>query len=254
MQKKVINIVVPMAGAGSRFAKAGYDLPKPLIEVLGKPMIKLVIENLSAENYDCRFIFLCQKAHLDRFDLKKKLQEWSPNCEIVPVDGLTEGAACTVLLARQYINNDTPLVIANCDQYVDCKMDDFLDMWFSHHYDGMIMTMTADDPKWSFVGFDDAGKPSRVAEKEVISSEATVGIYGYMHGKDFVRTAEAMIERNERVKDEFYVAPTYNEMIAEGALLGIYNIGSERDGMYGLGIPRDLEYFVSLDWVPPLCK
>lgn len=250
----VVNIVVPMAGAGSRFAKAGYKLPKPLIEILGKPMIKLVIENLTPKKYESRFIFLCQKDHLARFDLKNKLQSWSPNSEVVVVDGLTEGAACTVLLARQYINNDVPLLIANCDQYVDCSMDDFLDAWFENCHDGMIMTMTADDPKWSFVGFDESGKPSRVVEKEVISSEATVGIYGYTRGKDFVRTAEGMIARNERVKNEFYVAPTYNQMISEGSSLGIFNIGSERDGMYGLGIPQDLEYFVTLNWVPPLCK
>ena len=252
--RKMINIVVPMAGAGSRFAKAGYELPKPLINVLGKPMIKLVIENLTPKNYETRFIFLCQQEHLEKFDLKEKLELWAPGCEVVPVNGLTEGAACTVLLAKEFINSNSPLVIANCDQYIDCNIDDFLDAWFDGGFDGEVMTMTANDPKWSFVGFDKSGAVERIVEKEVISDEATVGIYAFSKGKDFVRSAENMIQRNERVKNEFYVAPAYNELIKKGAKLGIFNIGSEANGMYGLGIPADLEYFVKLDWVKEICE
>ena len=182
MDNKKINIVIPMAGAGSRFAKAGYQLPKPLIPVLGKPMIKLVIENLTPKNYETRFIFLVQQSHIEKYQVDKYIKDWSPECEIVPVNGLTEGAACTVLLARQFINNDDPLIIANCDQYIDCCMDDFISNWFKNECDGMVMTMTADDPKWSFVGFDHDGKVERIVEKEVISNEATVGIYGFMKG------------------------------------------------------------------------
>ena len=203
MDNKKINIVIPMAGAGSRFAKAGYQLPKPLIPVLGKPMIKLVIENLTPKNYETRFIFLVQQSHIEKYQVDKYIKDWSPECEIVPVNGLTEGAACTVLLARQFINNDDPLIIANCDQYIDCCMDDFISNWFKNECDGMVMTMTADDPKWSFVGFDHDGKVERIVEKEVISNEATVGIYGFMKGGDFVRSADEMIAVNDRVKNEF---------------------------------------------------
>lgn len=253
MTKQVFNIVVPMAGAGSRFAKAGYENPKPLIPVLGKPMIKLVIENLTPHNYPVRFIFLCQQSHIEKYSVNECLKMWAPNCEVIPVNGLTEGAACTVLLARHFIDNDAPLLIANCDQYIDCSMDSFINEWMANQYDGMIMTMTADDPKWSFVGFNEKGKAERVVEKEVISTEATVGIYGFIKGKDFVKSAEEMIVANDRVKNEFYVAPTYNYMLKKGAKLGIFNIGSERNGMYGLGIPEDLEYFETLELAKKVC-
>lgn len=253
MKKEVVNVVIPMAGLGSRFAKAGYKLPKPLIDVFGKPMIQLVIENLTPKTYETRFIFLCQKEHLEQYNLAKKLMQWSPGSEVVEVNGLTQGAACTVLLAKNLINNQTPLMIANCDQFVDCLIDDFLDAWFKQGFDGMIMTMTANDPKWSFVGFDSKGNPERVVEKEVISTEATVGIYGFKQGASFVKEAEEMIANEERVKNEFYVAPTYNKLIQQGARLGVFNIGSERNGMYGLGIPEDLDYFLTLEWARARC-
>ncbi|WP_347290661.1 glycosyltransferase family 2 protein [Kluyvera georgiana] len=244
----MINIVIPMAGAGSRFAKAGYINPKPLIEVNGVPMIKIVINNLRPIEKH-RFIFIVQKDHMVRFDLQRKLKEWAPDSIIVETDGITEGAACTVLLAKKYIDNNTPLMIANSDQYIDISIDDYLSELDDEDVDGLIMTMKANDPKWSFVGLADDGLVNHVVEKEVISDEATVGIYNFKRGSDFVNSAQRMIEDNERVNGEFYVAPAYNRMINDGAKVRIYNIGSELMGMYGLGIPTDLELFLSL----PVC-
>lgn len=241
----MLNIVIPMAGAGSRFAKAGYSDPKPLIPVHGVPMIKVVIDNLMPDIAH-RFIFICQKDHVRLYDLRGKLNEWAPNCSIIELNGLTEGAACTVLHAKHLINSDDPLMIANSDQYIDLNIDDYLNKLENEDLDGLIMTMTADDPKWSFVGLDQRGLVTNVVEKQVISSEATVGIYNYAHGKDFVRAAETMIDKDERVNNEFYVAPAYNQLIAEGQKVGIYNIGAEAAGMYGLGIPADLDLFLSL--------
>lgn len=239
----MINIVIPMAGAGSRFAKAGFTDPKPLIPVKGIPMIKVVINNLRPSRPH-RFIFICQKSHVKQYNLQTKLAEWAPGCSIVEIDGLTEGAACTVLAAKDLINSDAPLMIANSDQYVDCDIDQYLATMDAKNLDGLIMTMKADDPKWSFVGFDTEGHVTRVVEKEVISDEATVGIYNFAHGRKFVEAAEKMIRNNLRVNGEFYVAPAYNSMIEDGAKLGVYNIGSEANGMYGLGIPSDLQIFI----------
>lgn len=244
----MLNIVIPMAGAGSRFAKAGYTDPKPLIPVMDTPMIQLVIENLRPQTPH-RFIFICQQAHIDAYGLKSKLTTWAPGCEIIGINGVTEGAACTVLKAKHLIDSDDELMIANSDQYVDVNIDDYLANMEGRGLDGLIMTMTADDPKWSFVGMDRDNLVSMVVEKVVISDEATVGIYNFRHGKTFVRAAEQMIARNLRVNGEFYVAPTYNEQIEQGARVGIYNIGSEANGMYGLGIPDDLDLFKSL----PVC-
>lgn len=241
----MLNIVVPMAGRGSRFADAGYTLPKPLIPVQGRPMTEVVINNLRPSEAH-RFIFLCLKEHIERYGIDQRLREWSPGCEVLTVDQVTQGAACTVLLARELIDNDQPLMIANCDQWVDVRMDDYLAAMENNGTDGLIMTMWADHPKWSYVRFDEKGKVCEVVEKQVVSNEATVGIYNYRRGADFVAAADSMIAKDLRVNGEFYVAPAYNEMIALGKKIGIFNIGAELDGMYGLGIPTDLTTFESL--------
>ncbi len=238
----MLNIVIPMAGYGSRFAKAGYVLPKPLIPVKGVPMIQAVLENLKP-SVEHRFILICQKEHLVKHPLRELIHSVSPGAEVIGIDGVTEGAACTVLLAKELINTDEPMMIANCDQYVDISLDTYLEGMSKGGYDGYIMTMTADDPKWSFIKFDEQGLVSTVVEKQVISDEATVGIYNYAKGSDFVKAAEEMIAANDRVNGEFYVAPVYNYLYAKGCRIGYMNIGSERNGMYGLGIPEDLVYF-----------
>lgn len=238
----MLNIVIPMAGRGSRFANAGYKLPKPLIDVHGRPMIDYVIKNIAPKT-EHRFIFLCLAEHLERYDLQKHLESQAPGCVIVTVDHVTEGAACTVLLAEPYIDNDDPIMIANSDQYVDIDINEYLAK--GTDADGLIMTMKADDPKWSFIKYDESGYVTMVREKEVISDEATVGIYNFAHGRDFVAYAHAMIAQNLRVNNEFYVAPVYNMMIADKKRIAYYDIGSVDHGMYGLGIPADLNRFLA---------
>lgn len=240
----MLNIVIPMAGAGSRFATAGYKDPKPLIKINNEPMIRLVIGNLRPSSSH-RFIFICQQAHIEKYELDKKLIEWAPGSVMIAIEGLTEGAACTVLKAKEWIDNDSPLMIANSDQYIDADINKYLHEMDRCNFDGMIMTMTASDPKWSFVGLDKNGYVNNVVEKEVISNEATVGIYNFRKGSDFVAAAEKMISMKQVVKGEYYVAPVYNNLIKKGALIRYYNIGSESNGMYGLGTPSDLELFLN---------
>lgn len=245
----MINIVIPMAGYGSRFSRAGYVNPKPLISVLGVPMIQLVIENLRPTQ-DHQFIFICHADHLINFPLRALLEARAPNCQIIEVQNVTEGAACTVLLAKKTINNSDGLMIANCDQYIDLDIDVYLAAaQRSPSVDGFIMTMKAYDNKWSFIKLNDNGEIVSVVEKEVVSDEATVGIYNYAHGSDFVEAAEKMIAQNLKVNNEFYVAPTYNQMIADGKTIGYFNIGALGDGMYGLGTPEDLEQFQSKEHI-----
>ncbi|HBJ2621741.1 glycosyl transferase family 2 [Clostridium botulinum] len=237
----MINIVIPMAGRGSRFANAGYELPKPLIDVHGRHMIEYVVKNVRP-NMEHRFIFICLQEHLEKYDLENKLNDIAPGCVIVPVDHVTEGATCTVLLAEKYVDNKDAMMIANSDQFVDIDINEYLAS--IKEYDGLIMTMTADDPKWSFIKYDKDNFVTLLREKEVISNEATVGIYNYKHGSDFVKYAKQMIEKDIRVNNEYYVAPVYNEMIEDDKKIVYYNIGSEDNGMYGLGIPDDLNKFL----------
>jgi dTDP-glucose pyrophosphorylase len=239
----MLNIVLPIAGRGSRFAKVGYTLPKPLIPVHGRPMIEVVTENIRPAQPH-RFVYLCLQEHLDQTDMRAVLERVSPGCGIVPVRQVTEGAACTVLLARDYIDNDEPLMLANSDQYVDLDINDYLAELDHQAADGLIMTFWSDHPKWSYVRFDDAGRVTEVVEKRVVSNHATVGIYNFRRGRDFVRSADAMIAQNLRVNGEFYVAPAYNELIRGGQALAVHNIGREGAGMHGLGVPEDLDLFL----------
>jgi dTDP-glucose pyrophosphorylase len=240
----MINIVIPMAGRGSRFSNAGYIMPKPLIDIYGHPMIEYVTKNIRPK-LEHKFIYICQKEHIEKYGIDKILKKEEPNCVIVTIDHITDGAACTVLLAEKYINNNDQLMIANSDQFVDISIDKYLEA--IGEYDGLIMTMPANDPKWSYIKYGKDHLVSLVREKEVISNEATVGIYNYKKGKDFVEAANKMINQNIRVNNEFYVAPAYNEMIKDKKKITFFDIGQK---MHGLGIPEDLENFKKLD----LCK
>jgi dTDP-glucose pyrophosphorylase len=241
-----LNIVVPMAGRGSRFADAGYSDPKPLIPIDGIPMIDLVISNLRPTRRH-RFVFIAQRAHAAEYGIVEHLHAAAPGCEVILLDGVTEGAACTVLTAQGLIDSTDPLMIANSDQWIDIDIDDYLDAFDLSRTDGFIMTMAATDPKWSFVRFDETGRPVGVAEKVPVSDVATVGIYNFARGSDFVAAATAMIQANDRVNNEFYVAPAYDHLVHAGGSFSFYGIGAEAAGMYGLGTPADLDLFLSLE-------
>lgn len=231
-----------MAGRGSRFADAGYKDPKPLIEVHGKPMIQVVVENLKP-HMPHRFIFICQKKHILEYGLEQKLRSYADNVEIVGIDGITEGQVCTVLKARDLIDSDDPLMTANSDQYIDFDINAYIGHMTSQNLDGLIMTMKAHDPKWSYAKCE-GGYVVETAEKRVISDDATVGIFNFRRGHDLVRAADSMIADNIRVNGEFYTCPCYNYLIRDGYKVGIYGIGEEYNGMYGLGIPSDLNFFL----------
>ena len=233
-----MNVLIPMAGAGSRFEQAGYTFPKPLIEVNGKPMIQTVVENL---NIDAKHIFIVQKSHYEKYNLKYLLNLiTNNNCEIVQVDGITEGAACTTLLAKQYIDNDEPLVMANSDQFVEWDSNEFMYSMTADNVDGGIVSFKATHPKWSFAKLNDEGFVSEVAEKKPISDIATVGIYYWTKGSDYVKYAEQMIEKNIRTNNEFYVCPVFNEAIGDDKKVKVFPI----ERMWGLGTPEDLDNYL----------
>ena len=234
---KKMNVVIPCAGLGSRFAEKNYIFPKPLIEVRKKSMIQVVVENL---NVEANFIYIVQKSHCEKYNFESLLNFITPNCTIIKIDGVTEGACCTTLLAKEYINNDNPLLIANSDQFMEWESGEFFHAMNSPTIDGGIITFNASHPKWSYVKLDDFGNVSEVKEKVVISDIASTGIYHWAKGSDYVKYSEQMIEKNIRVNGEFYCAPVYNEAIADGKKIKIYDI----EEFWGLGTPDDLNYFL----------
>ena len=232
-----LNILIPMAGAGSRFEKAGYTFPKPLIDVNGKPMIQVVIENL---NIKANYIYIVQKSHREKYNLDTLLNLITPNCKIVEVDGLTEGAASTALLAKEYINNDKPLFFANSDQFVEWDSNEFMYKMNETESDGGIVSFRATHPKWSFAKINEEGLVTEVAEKNPISDIATVGYYYWKQGSDFVKYAEQMIKQNIRVNNEFYVCPVFNEAIKDNKEIRTFDV----EKMWGLGTPEDLKHYL----------
>ena len=239
-KSKTMNVLIPMAGAGSRFAEQGYTFPKPLIEVGNKPMIQVVVDNL---NIDANYIFIVQKEHYEKYNLETVLNLVKPNCTIVQVEGITEGAACTTLLAKEYIDNENPLIIANSDQFVEWNSNEVLYAFSTEGVGGGILTFESTHPKWSYALTDQNGWVTQVAEKQPISIHATVGIYYWARGCDYVSSALQMIEKNIRTNNEFYVCPVFNEFIQNGGKVRIKHINPE--GMWGLGTPEDLTHFLA---------
>lgn len=234
--KTKINILIPMAGLGSRFANAGYKNPKPLIDVNGKTMVQTVVNNIGILG---QYIFIVQKEHYEKYNLGILLPAIVPDCKIVQIDGLTDGAACSVLSAKYLIDNSTPLLIANSDQFLEWSPHQFLSCC-SENIDACISTFTNQSPKFSFAKLDEKGYVSRVAEKDPISDCATTGIYWWKHGSDFVKYAEQMISKNIRTNGEFYVCPVFNEAIADAKKV----ITCHCDAFWCMGTPEDLEHYL----------
>lgn len=232
-----LNVLIPMAGAGSRFAAAGYSFPKPLIEVHGKPMIQVVVENL---NIEANYIYLVSSEHYEKYSLQYLLNLITPGCKIICIDKMTEGSAVTALFAKSLIDNDNPLLIANSDQFVNWNSNECLYAFSADQIDAGILTFKSSHPKWSYAKLGEDGFVCEVAEKKPISENATVGIYYWKKGSDFVKYTEQMISKNIRTNGEFYICPAFNEAIADNKLIRIKEVSE----MWGLGTPEDLDYFL----------
>ena len=243
-----VNIIVPAAGEGSRFAKVGWKKPKPFIDINGEPMLNHVIRNVTPKG--AKTTLLLRQEHMEQQpETVKGLREVCP--QIVPVSQLTEGTACTVLLARKHFDDNHPMLIANSDQLVDFDVSDYVQDCIDRDLDGSILVFRDPtlDTKWSFAKVDANGLVTEVAEKKPISDLATVGIYLFRRGCDFVGGAADMIAENLRVNGEFYSCPVYNHLIRNGARIGVYEVKME--DMHGLGTPDDLTQYLENNALPP---
>jgi len=231
-----------MAGSGSRFSVAGYEVPKPFIDVAGKPMIVRVMENLCLP--EANFFLISRREHLENqknliADIQSRFKS-----TFIPIDKQTEGTACTVLYARSLLDLNGPVVIANSDQIVDDSFVQFIQDAQLRDLDGSILTFIDEEfnPKWSFVESNKQGYVMQVKEKEVISQYATVGIYYFRRANELIDAIVQMIIENDRTNNEFYVCPVYNYLIRNGKRIGTYTINKSQ--MHGLGTPEDLKKFL----------
>ncbi|MBI4845311.1 MAG: glycosyltransferase family 2 protein [Candidatus Omnitrophica bacterium] len=240
-----INIVIPIAGKGKKFEESGSIFPKALVEVKAKPMIQVVVENISlSKKYDQRFIFIVNKRDHQKFAIAQVLELLAPGCKVIVVESDTKGSACSVLLASEYIDNDVPLLIANGDQYLDMDMNSFVGDAESRNLDGSLIVFDSIHPRWSFVKTDEGGYVIEAAEKRPISRNATAGVYYYKKGSFFIEAVKEMIRKEATVMEQYFVCPTYNEMILKGMKIGVFEI--ESDKMYGLGTPEQVKEFETI--------
>jgi NDP-sugar pyrophosphorylase family protein len=234
-----MDVMILMAGRGSRFKDLYPETPKPLVPLHGKPLVRWVVENLRL-NTSQRFIFVCLKEHVTNFNLRELFSSWKINFEIVEVSEVTEGAACSAMLAKPLLNNDE-LLIANSDQFVEYDKKLFLEK--CRNYDGAIMSMGANGNKWSYIQTDLNDLVTVVKEKEQISNTGTVGIYYFKQANYFIKAVEKMISSNDRFNNEFYLAPCYNYLIKNKQKVGHFYIGSVGDHFTGLGTSEDFSNF-----------
>lgn len=229
------KLIMPMAGNGTRFADAGYQDPKPLINVRGKPMFVQAVENIGLE-FDEK-IFIVQKSH----NIKQRVLDYYPDAHVVEIDGVTDGAARSVLLADPYVSNEDAVFISNCDQLIDWDAVDFKNKMNNN---GIILTFECPDrnPKWSFAKTNATGRVTQVAEKNPISDIATTGHYYWSHWITFKNSAHEMILNNDRFNNEFYLCPVFNYTIAAGGSVVTSNVAK----MHGLGTPEDLQAWLDL--------
>lgn len=237
----MLNIVIPMAGLGKRFSDDEDNTPKAFQDVNGKPMFVRVIENFTYPG--ARFILVARNEHLQSKKELIKEVEKKYNAKFISIEKLTEGTVCTVLYSREDINNDIPLLIVMADQIVDFEMEEFLNDCSNKNVDGHIMCFLKNEPNpgLSYAKVNDSGYVSLVKEKKVISNLATAGVYFFSKGKYFVNGAIDMIINNDRVNNEFYVAPVYNYLISRKMKIGTYTIDIQQ--MHDLGTKSKLETY-----------
>ena len=239
-----VNVIIPAAGQGKRFAEVGFVYPKPLIRVKSVSMIEMVMEMFHFADP----ILLFQTSHIKKYELDRYIKDINPRATVIGVDGITQGAVCTILKAEGNIDNDTELLICNSDNYTTVDINMFLFAMREAKADGGMLTFGAHDPKWSFAAYEGTIDPSlntnilrvtEVAEKKPISDQATAGVYYFRRGSDFVKYAKQMIDKNIRVNNEFYTVPVYNELIQAGGNVYLYTMDQEE--FFEMGTPEGLE-------------
>ena len=231
------NILVPMAGLGSRFIKEGFKVPKQLINIKDKHLIDISLDCLDYEG--CNLIFVVRDETVYNFHMDELLRKkFGDDIKIVVLDKLTDGSVCSCLYAEEYIDNDAPLVIHTLDIEFEPVFNPHI--MSDLNGDGLILTFKSNSTNYSYAkveGID--GHVTETAEKKAISSNACVGIYGFKRGSDFCKYAREMIDRDLRTKNEFYISPLYNLLIEDGKKI----LTEPVDKMHIFGTPDEFHFY-----------
>jgi dTDP-glucose pyrophosphorylase len=236
-----MNILIPLAGKGSRFRQK-FDKPKPLIEINSKPIIQHVIESIKIPG---TYIFIIQKEHNINNRLSELLNKLCEECKIIEIDYYTDGAAQSCYLAKEYIDNDKPLFMTNCDQIYEWDPTEFINYCKDNNYDGVVVTEKKQSPTYSYIKLDKNNYGLELAEKEIISNNALIGMHYWKKGSDFILSAKELIEKNIKMKNEYYISLTYNILINKKLKISNYELKSN-EKYYVVGTPKELFDYLNL--------
>ncbi len=233
--------IITMAGLGSRFRKAGYNVPKFMIEAKEKTLFEWSIESLDSFKENSKYIFIVRKEDNAEEFIKEKCNKMNiKNYEIINLDHLTSGQAETAKIAIDKCNLEDEVMVYNIDTYINPEYFKRSDI----QGDGCIPCFNAPGEHWSFVKLDENGKAVDVREKVKISDNATVGAYYFKTAKEYIRVYEDYYSKGENLeKGERYIAPMYNQLIKENKDVRIITIPYEE--VKCLGTPEELEIFIN---------
>jgi len=224
-----MNLVIPVASNSQFFTLAEYGYPKPLVEIMGTPMIEHVIKNITYGNSFKKIIFIVKQDECDRFHLDSTLNLLSPiKPEIIKLRADTQGALCSVLLAVEHINKDEPLLISNADQIFDQGVAEHLQRFTASDLDAACLTFSSVHPRWSYVKTNEDGLVIETAEKRPISKHAIAGVYWYKKGSDFVESGMASIKNGSSVEGKYFISPVFNEYVLSGKKVGHHTVPNEQ--------------------------
>jgi len=232
-------MVIPMAGAGTRFQESGLGSdPKPLLLLEGMPMIQRVIKNLYDDSIN--FIFVVLQEHIEKYNIDIFLKDIVKDCKISSLDILTDGPLCSCLQAVKYFNNDLPLFITNSDQVIeDWDLNSFIQHIKKNNFNAAVGTFDSQHPKNSYIQLNDQGLGILLKEKEIISQHATNGMHFWSSGTMFVNSACKMLCNKDTTNNEYYIAPSYNYLIQDGYRVGTYKFNKH----FPIGIPEDFKLY-----------
>lgn len=235
------QIVLLMAGAGSRFARAGYSASKPLIEVDGEPMFGRALSSLGDLPAD-RLLAVVRQQQIEEEAIDQRLNEVCPDLELVVLPGMTRGAAESALAAASLLDPDRPVVVLDCD--LEFRSSEYVSLARSApdgDFDVLLLTFPADDARYSFAQVESAGVVTAVAEKQVISDRAIAGAYCFSTAERFVSSAQRVVDRGERAGvPEFYMSEVVLDVLDRGGRVRAAAV----EHYASFGTPEELDEFL----------
>ena len=243
-----LHIIMPMAGEGTRFSKAGWTTPKPLIELRGVPLFRRAIDSVAIEGVEMKYSFIVRQEHIDKQNIDKLIKEIQPDANVFSVLKTTRGAVETCLVAESAIDDEDAVVVMDCDlEFRSERYNELVANALSVSADeadgGALVSFESDNPRYSYALVDDEGRVLRTAEKDPISTHALCGAYFFGSGKDFKRIAHQLLEDGTHGKAEFYVSLLYNYLLDEGKVIRLATM----EEYYSYGTPEELLFYSKKD-------